>query len=392
MNYILRNIVLLLASSLPVLAAAQDFSSILKSIEANSTALQSARMKTDASAAELDLNKRLDDPELGVNYLWGSNDVGNRLDLNVTQSFDLPMVYAQRRNLVNEQKRVLELNFLSERQQLLLQAKKLCIQVVYCNAIMDHLDEDLVETQAMADAYQKLFDKGEATIIDRNKAKQAFLFFEAEYREFKTMRQNLLNELRCLNGGVAVEITDSAFVHTPLPADVEQWITENMSENPSYQACLQKVKSEEDALAMARKECWPKLKVGYMSEKSRDEHYQGITAGLSLPVWSAAKKTKLAKAHIEASKMEEKDVQLHVQTQLRGIYAEAQHLEQSYQTYNAYLKDCDNSDLLMKSLNAGQITLLTYLQELQYVHEMHERALAAERDFELRKAELYIIP
>lgn len=388
MKCILRNIILLLLISPAV--KAQDFTAILRSIEQHSTSLEAARMESEAEKKESKLINALEDPEVGMGYLWGNNGIGNRVDVEFSQTFDFPTLYAKRKQMAQEQRRVADLKYLNERQQLLLSAKKLCIQVVYCNALMDHLELDLAETRAMADSYEKLFQKGEATIIDKQKAHQAFLFFEAEYREFKTLKNNLMEELQYMNGGEAVVINDTVFTHNPLPKDFNEWMDENLTRYPELQLAQSQIAAQEKAVKVTKGEWLPKLKVGYMSEKEREDHYQGITFGVSVPIWSGARKVKSAKAHLAAAQMMEKDVRNHLATQLRGVYNDALQLQETYQAYHKHLTECDNTPLLQKSLDAGQINLLTYLNERQYVHEMHEKILEAERDLELRKAELCI--
>lgn len=389
MNCIQRNIILLLLL-ISSGAQAQDFSAILKSIEQHSTALEAARLETSALKAEHKLENALEAPEAGVGYLWGNNGIGNRVDVEVKQAFDFPTVYAQRSKMIQEHQRVADLKFLNERQQLLLEAKKLCIQVVYCNALMDHLELDLEETKAMADAYEKLFQQGEATVIDHNKAYQAYLFFQAEYREFQTLRNNLMEELQYLNGGEPLEINDTLFTHAPLPSSFEAWKEDNLSKYPELQLAASQVSAQQRAVKVTKSEWLPKLAVGYQSEKTREEHYQGATLGISIPIWSGSKKVKIAKAHLAAAQLAEKDMKNRLETQLHGVYNEAVQLQETYQTYAYHLTHHDNADLLLKSLNAGQINLITYLQERQYVHEMHEKILEAERDLELRKAELCV--
>ena len=389
MNCMRKNIILLfLLISTGV--RAQDFSNILKNIEEHSAALKAARLEQEADKAEHRLENTLEAPEIGMGYLWGNNGIGNRVDLDVTQSFDFPSVYAQRRKMIQEKNRVADLTYLNERQQLLLNAKKLCIQVVYCNALMEHLEEDLEETRANADAYENLYQKGEATIIDRHKAHQAFLFFEAEYREFHTLRNNLIAELQYMNGGEPVDIPYEAFEHAPLPADFETWMQENLNQYPEMQLAQSQITAQERTVKVAKNEWLPQLSVGYTSEKERVDHYQGVTLGISVPIWRGNKKVKVAQAHLEASKLAEQDVRTRLATQLRGVFNDAKQLQETYEAYHKHLTECDNTALLQKSLNAGQINLLTYLQERQYVHEMHEKILEAERDLELRRAELEI--
>lgn len=384
----LRKAFFCLIIAMPSLADAQDFSSILKSIEANSARLESARIKDMAEKLDSKDLYTLEDPEVGFDYLFGAEGIGHRIGFEVSQGFDFPTVISQKRKMAKEMQRVSELKYLSERQQLLLNARKLCIQVVYCNAIMDHLDEDLEETTAMSKAYETLFEKGEATAIDRNKAHQAFLFFKTEYDEFLAMRENLLNELKCLNGGNAVEISDTAFVFSPLSNDFDGWLAQNIGLHPELQLAEGELQAEKQSLKVAKGSRIPGFKIGYTGEFTREEKYQGPTIGLSLPLWGSGRKVKVAKLHVEAAEKSLEDTRLHLTTQLRGVYREALQLQDTYLRYRKHLTECDNSELLKKSLDSGQITLLQYLQERQFVHEMHEKILIAERDLALRKAEL----
>lgn len=385
MKYIASILLLLLLTNG---TQAQDFSAILQSIEAKSTRLEVARVEAEAQKTESREISALADPEVGFNYLFGRDGIGNRWDLNVSQSIDFPSVIAHKRKVVRELQRVSDLQYLSTRQQILLAARKLCIEVVYCNAMMEHLNEDLEETQAMSEAYEKLFEKGEATIIDRNKAHQAVLLFHAEYNEFLAMKENLLSELKCLNGGEVVQIDDSVFVHNPLSPDFDQWLSEHLEQHPDMMLAQGEKEASEQSLKMERSKWAPALRVGYMGEFARDEKYQGPSVGISLPLWRNSRSVKAARLHLSAAETAVADTRMHLETQLQNVYREALHLQETYQQFHKHLTHCDNTALLQKSLEAGQITLLTYLQELQYVHEMHEKLMETERDLELRKAEL----
>ena len=388
MAFCLKKALVFVLIAIPSAGMAQDFSHILNSIEANSARLESARIKDKAEKLDNKDLYTLEDPELGFDYLFGAEGIGHRIGFEVSQGFDFPTVISQKRKMAKEMQRVSELKYLSERQQLLLSARKLCIQVVYCNAIMDHLNEDLEETTAMSEAYEKLFQKGEATVIDRNKAHQAFLFFKTEYDEFLTTKENLLNELKALNGGNAVEINDTAFIFSPMSNDFDAWLSQNIGLHPEIMLAEGELKAEKQSLKVAKGSRIPGLKIGYTGEFTREEKYQGPTIGLSLPLWGSGRKVKVAKLHVEAAEKSLEDTRLNLTTQLRGIYREALHLQDTYLRYKKHLTECDNSELLKKSLDSGQITLLEYLQERQFVHEMREKILIAERDLALRKAEL----
>lgn len=391
MNYTLRNAITAALLSGTLLAPAQDFTAVLTSVEQNNPTLKALNLQLDAEVEELALQKKPDDPEVGVGYLWGG-DAGNRLDVEVTQTFELPNVYAKRRNAVAEKQRLASMNYLTERQKVLLKAKQLCIQVVYCNAVLSHLKRDLAQAHTSSEAYQKLFEKGQATVIDRNKAKQACLFFHVEELELQAKKRDLLAELALMNGGTPVEVTDSAFAHEPLPPNFDQWLEMTVDQHPQYLALMQAVQAEEAESELARNGWWPKLSVGYQSEKTASEHFQGLTAGLNLPLWSTGKKAKIAQKKADIAKLEGENQRQELLSQLKNSYECAKAISASFSTFQEHMKEYDNTLLLKKSLDAGQITLLTYLQELQYLHELKVKLLDAEREYELHRAELNLIP
>lgn len=384
----MKHLFLFLLIALSIDGRAQDFSDILRSIEANNTSLEAARIRTEADKLSSKDVYTPENPELGFDYLFGADGIGNRIGFEFSQGFDFPSVIARKRKLAKEMQRVSDLAYLSERQQLLLRARKLCIEVVYCNAMMEHLNEDLERTTVISASYNKLFDSGEATIIERNKAHQAALFFQTEYNEHLTMKENLLSELQCMNGGKAIEIPDTAFIFSPITQHFDEWLAENIGRHPEMLLAEGNVKAEKQSLKVAKGSRMPGLKVGYMGEFTRDEKFQGPSIGLSLPLWGSARKVKTARLHVEAAEKSLEDTRLHITTQLRGVYREVLQLQDTYLRYRKHLIHCDNSSLLQRSLDMGEITLLQYLDELQFVHELHENYLATERDLALRKAEL----
>ncbi len=55
------------------------------------------------------------------------------------------------------------------------------------------------------------------------------------------------------------------------------------------------------------------------------------------------------------------------------------------------LENNNNEPLLKKALDAGEISLLNYLLEIEYYYNAVNKALEAERDFELAVAELQAV-
>lgn len=389
-NITIKKALPILIAAMPLTASAQDFSKILTSIEANCAKLEAARLRAEAERLESKDICTLENPDVDFTYQFGNNGIGDKKIIEVSQSFDFPTLIHQKRKMAKEMQRVSDLKYLNERQQLLIDAKKMCIEVVYCNAIMSHLNADLEETRAVAEAYEKLYEKGEATIIERNKAHQAVLFFEGEYNEKLALKDNNLNELRCLNGGEEVVIDDSIFVNEPLNGDFDSWLKQNLALRTELQLAEGELSAEKQSLKVAKGEYAPGFRVGYAGEFINDEKFNGPTIGLTLPLWGTKRKVKAAKLHVKAAEKELEDTRVHLISQLRSIYGEIEELQENYIRYKKHLTLCDNSKHLRKSLDSGQMTLLQYIEERQFVHEMHERILATARDLALRKAELQV--
>ena len=367
---------------------ADNFSTILKSIEQNNVRLKALKQQTEVVQEENKTENRLADPEVGVNYLWGNNGIGNRIDLNVSQSFEFPVVYAKRHKLIRTKNENVEIAYLNEKQEILLKARLLCIDIVYCNALARHIENDLKITRELAVSLEKQYQKGEATSIDYHKALQSSTVFQGEYNAILTQKKNLLEELRRMNGNNALILEDSCFSHSLLPKDFDTWMSRQSVEHPLIRLAEGETSEKEQALKLVKSQWLPNISVGYMSEKEKEDCYQGATFSVSLPLWSNHRRIKSAKKQLEAMRLMQSDTRLEVMGKLRGLYNEALDLQTTLSEYLRSFKEADNTMLLQKALVTKQINLITYLQEIQWGHELQEKRLQVERDFERKVAEL----
>jgi outer membrane protein, heavy metal efflux system len=63
-------------------------------------------------------------------------------------------------------------------------------------------------------------------------------------------------------------------------------------------------------------------------------------------------------------------------------------LQQTAAGYRKSLQSLNNTDLLMKALDVGEINLLNYIVEIGLYYDTVNQTLAAERDFEKALADL----
>lgn len=367
----------------------QSYESVLRSIEQNNTTLKALRAQADAQKLESRKDIHLDNPEVEFGYLWGSpTETGKRLDLNVSQSFDFPTTYYYKKKIADGQAAQADLTYESERRTLMAEARKLCIEMIYLNIMREEDNLHIRVAEEIQGAYQKMFDEGEVSILELNKAKLNLLSARKEYESNKIERESVLADLGRLNGGQAVVLEDTIYPSAVLPTNFDEWYRSIEGSYPE----LQQLTLQQD---LARREVqlskslWaPRFNVGYKSERILGTSLQGVGVGIELPLWQNRYAVKSAQAHSLALQSAVSDVQTHYYSTLKSKYAQALSLQELYNNYQRVLQSVNTDALLKKALDQGEIPLIEYILERNVYHEALHDAFEAQRDFQKAVAEL----
>lgn len=380
--------ILLIPFVLPV-TAQNEVDDILKSIEANSTTLEALRKQAEAQKLGNRTGLYPENPEVEFNYLWGNSAAGNnRTDVRATQSFDFPTAYAHRNRISRLENANADLMYKSERINLLLRAKQVCIELAYYNALAEEYTVRLANARRIAGTYQAQFDSGDVNILENNKARLNLTTVDSEMDRIEIERASLLSELKALNGGADVSFTALEIVNEPLPADFDEWYAAAESKSPMLQYVRGQIEIGERQVKLNAALGLPKFTAGYMSEKAGSERLQGITVGVSVPLWENRNRMKQAKAQVRAAETALEDTKTQFCNQLRNLFTKASGLQKNTLKYRDSLTAHNNEALLKKALDGGEISLLNYLLEIEYYYEAMNKALEAERDLSLALAEL----
>ena len=132
----------------------------------------------------------------------------------------------------------------------------------------------------------------------------------------------------------------------------------------------------------------PKLQAGYMSESIVGQDFKGLTVGLSIPLWENKNTVKYAKANTVALENMAIDNKVQLYNQLKVLHTKAIELQNSSADYKSKLQSFNNSELLMKALDKGEISLIDYILELSFYYESVNNLLELERDMNKTIAEL----
>ena len=368
----------------------QDIDIILAGVEKNNTTLIALRKSADAELIGNKTGLSLENPEFAFNYLWGSPEsIGNRKDISLMQSFDFPSAYAYR-NQISEYRNVqVELEYERQYRSILTQTRLVCNELIYQNALSNELRRRIDNARKIADSYKSKFEAGETGIIDFNKAQVYLLNIIKDAESGEIERSALLAGLMSLNGGVPVEFNDSIFPLQTLPIDFEQWYVNAEKNNPVLRWLNQEIsisqKNEKLNTAMGL----PRLQAGYMSENVVGEQFRGVAVGLSIPLLENKNAVKYARAKTFAVQSAESDSRLQFYNNLKALHTKAVSLQNSLDDYRTNLQKFNNSALLLKALDHGELSLAEYYYELTVYYECFNRLLDIEKSLNETIIELY---
>lgn len=371
------------------LFAQTSVENILAEVEKNNTTLSSIRKNIDAEKLGNKTGILPGNPEAEFNFLRGNPSViGSRNDFIIKQSIDFPTAYSYKNQISDLKNDQADLVYKKHRNEILLQTRLVCIELTYQNALKAELDVRLNNARQIANSYKSKFNIGEVGILEYNKAQVNLLIIakEAEINEIE--RNALFSELAGLNGGAEISFNDSSFVQKNVPPDFESWYAQVESGNPVLQWLNQEISVSQKQKQLSTALSLPKLNAGYMSEKVVGQHYQGITVGVSVPLWENKNTVRYAKAKTIAVQGLEVDAKLKFYIEMKRLHNKVISLQNSVNDYRQSLKSYSNERLLQKALDNGEISLADYFFELTMYYESINQLLEMEKKLNIASAEL----
>ena len=197
-----------------------------------------------------------------------------------------------------------------------------------------------------------------------------------------------MSELQGLNGGIFIEFTDRVYQLLTIADDFEQWYIQAEQNNPVLQWLKQEVTINQKNERLNTALGLPKFQAGYMSEDVVGQQFQGVTIGLSIPLFENKNAVKYAKAKTIAVQSAEADTRLQFYNNLKALHTKAVSQQNSLNDYRTNLQLFDNSPLLQKALDLGELSLAEYIFELSIYYESFDKLLELERDLNMTIVEL----
>ena len=174
---------------------------VLQSVLEHNKELKAGSSQTEAQKLQARTENNLPDPEVSYVHQWGNKEgMGFSGEFVASQSFDFPTLYSQRSKRIKAESRSLDSQFALLRQQVLLQAKQVCLDLIYLNQLRSLQKNRLHNADILSRFYASQLEKGATNVIETNKVDLELLNARNEARQNEVAIKGKLEELKALNG------------------------------------------------------------------------------------------------------------------------------------------------------------------------------------------------
>lgn len=373
------------------LSAQTSVEEVLRSVEANNRDLRANGQWIQSQKLEARLDNNLPDPSVSYTHQYGNKEgMGIQGELVASQSFDFPTVYARKHQLTKAKSAGLDRQGAAFRQQILLQAKEVCLDLVLLNQQKNLLDIRLKNAEQLSALYATRLERGDANILETNKINLELLNAKTEARMNETARVAKLQELATLNGGVALAFADTAYALSREVLSFEELKAEAMEADPQLQTLRGEQVTALRQLSVSKAKNLPGFELGYrLNTAAGGERFNGFLVGVSIPLFSNRNYVKQAKAQTRYAEMQLESTSFTVGNELRQLYNQSVALKSSLDEYEDVLKSQNSLALLNKAIQSGQISMIEYFVDVTTYYQSMQNYLQLQNQYQKVMAQLY---
>lgn len=390
MDKILITLMALALCTSSLWAQQSNIDKMLQTVEANNKSLAAYRSLMKSETLQYKGKNKLPDPEASAYYLpFGRHQTGDYMEFEVSQRVEFPSVYAARRNLIVEQKKRLDLEYQELKQDVLLRAKNLGLEMIYLQRQKGLIEKRVSQSKKVNEQVQTLFDKGQAGILVLNKAKIVWLDQQFALEELNTRESNLKQEIQSLNGGHEVTLELATYPEAGEIAKPESLWNERMNQDAQIALLEQEKQVAEHRLKVKRNQLLPDLTAGYNYQGVAGNNYSGFYAAISIPLWSGRNQVETAEAKINYFGDHESDVIISMKSEYMSQIKRFNLLLNKFDEYQMAMDGLDSEMLLEKSYRLGEISFMDYYREISFYREAENRMIEIEKELQQLRSELF---
>ena len=389
-RYLIATIVALSTYSI---ALADTVGDVLKQVAANNLTLQALVHDNQADVLDIKASNSIGGPSVEYSpfFTKGYSGVAES-ELVVSQEIDFPTKYAARNKQAQMQQTVGDKLLAKQRRDILLQAQLLCIDLIRLNQTLSMLRERLANSETLLQMYQKRMEAGDANALELNKVKLDCMEVRTLGNEAQGERTSLLQQLRQLNGGKPIDVTDTVLPDYPQITNFESYRALALASDADVAVAQTSLRAADMNLKLQKNEWLPNISFGYRRNTEHGEGINGFLVGVSFPLYSNSNNVKAARQRRESAELQVVQAQNEAEASLRTNYEQLQGLQQVIDHSDVKLLQ-ESLTLFAKALQQGEITALVYYVEINSIYEKLQRHIdlhcqSVKLLAELHKAEL----
>ena len=334
-------------------ALADTVGDVLKQVAANNLTLQSLVHDCQADVLEIKAGNALAGPSVEYSPFFTKAYSGvAESELVVSQEIDFPTKYAARNKQAQMQQTVGD--------QLL------------ANQTLTMLRERLANSETLLQMYEKRMEAGDANALELNKVKLDCMEVRTLVSETQGERTALMQQLRQLNGGKPLDVTDTELPVYPQITNFEEYRTLALAADADVAVAQTALRAADMNLKVQKNEWLPNISFGYRRNTEQGEGINGFQVGVSFPLYSNSSNVKAARQRRQSAELQVTQAQHEAESSLRTSYEQLQGLQQVINHSDVKLMQ-ESLSLFAKALQQGEITALVYYEEINGIYEKLQR-------------------
>lgn len=371
-----------------VSAKAQDINAVLKSVEQNNMELKALLKGNEAADIENKSQNTLEDLSIEYSPFFQSETSGiASSELVITQGVDFPTLYGARKKAGQLQRNVLDMQYQTARRDILVNAKKLCLDIINYNKQKQLLQERRKNADELLAMFELKFKNGDATSLELNKIKLDRMNLETELVQADTKHANAMQQLQALNGGLPIEVNMTEYPQAPADDEVTMYEKAVATDWTVRTAQASVLAAEQDV--KVNKQSWiPKFEIGYRRNTEGDNASNGFLIGGSIPLFSSKNKVKIAKARQTEAVMQHANARINAENSARTMINQMKQLKASADAYDVPLMR-QTLKLLRTAVENGEISVTEYYVEADNIYKNMITYMDIERQYQDALTEIY---
>jgi outer membrane protein TolC len=282
----------------------------------------------------------------------------------------MPSVLVRRARLRDLQENAAGLDYQALRVATLLETQQLCADIIYYWNIALVYDRHCTAAIRLAQLYQRRFESGDCSILEYKRAQMNMADIQNKAGHAVIEAHHVMEDLRWLMGDENYQFSQREYDSVwPMPY-FEAWYEQVEMRNPKLQQLDNQLAISQQKEQLSRAHWLPEVTVGYAAENVVGSTWRGATVGLTLPLWSQQRAVGAAKMQTVASQEALTAKRTELFNELRCLSNRHAALILNLNNLKAAYRQCNSIELLDKALEAGEINLEQYLQQVNYYYDI----------------------